>query len=149
MGNLTQDFDLYELRQRAGRGEPELAVPAEFHANIRQLAEQLQILRDAIGEPLHTVSGWRSPALNAKLPGAAKHSYHLLGMAADVRPATMPVEEFFEIACELTGLGDLDLGGIGLYAEPHNRFVHCDIGAKWRRRIAGVWQRIAASGRPS
>lgn len=29
-------------------------------------------------------SGWRPPALNAKVPGAATHSYHMTGQAIDI-----------------------------------------------------------------
>jgi zinc D-Ala-D-Ala carboxypeptidase len=55
--------------------------------NLRALAwHVLQPLRDALG-PIQITSGYRSPLLNSKTPGASKTSQHSLGQAADLVPA--------------------------------------------------------------
>jgi len=49
-----------------------------------QLMGMLQHLRDKLGSPLIITSGYRTPEHNRK-SGGAKDSYHLRGLAADVR----------------------------------------------------------------
>lgn len=44
----------------------------------------LDVLRNQIGKPIHINSGYRTPEWNAKCEGA-KYSYHMRGMAADIR----------------------------------------------------------------
>lgn len=53
-------------------------------ANLQRLCQDvLQQARDDYGKPIHVNSGFRCPALNAKV-GGKKNSYHLKGMAADL-----------------------------------------------------------------
>ncbi|HEX6142686.1 MAG TPA: DUF882 domain-containing protein [Geminicoccaceae bacterium] len=76
------------------------------------------------GEPLHVISGYRSPETNAMLAarssGVAKNSYHIKGMAIDIR---LP-------GCSLSAVRDcgmqLERGGVGYY--PRSGFVHLDTG---------------------
>lgn len=57
---------------------------AEAVKNMRRLIERvLDPARRAIGVPITVNSGFRSPALNAAVGGAAR-SYHLWGRAADL-----------------------------------------------------------------
>lgn len=44
----------------------------------------LDILRQTIGKPVIITSGYRTPEHNTKV-GGAKYSYHMRGMAADIR----------------------------------------------------------------
>lgn len=44
----------------------------------------LDILRNKLGKPVIITSGYRTPEWNAKCEGA-KYSYHMRGMAADIR----------------------------------------------------------------
>ena len=44
----------------------------------------LDILRSKLGKPVIITSGYRTPEWNAKC-GGAKYSYHMRGMAADIR----------------------------------------------------------------
>lgn len=69
------------------------------------------------------LSGFRTPATNARLPGAAHHSFHLKGQALDITREGMSVEE---ISAAATGHS----GGLGLY--PDNGFVHVDTGPSRR-----------------
>lgn len=51
---------------------------------LRFLAERLDLYREAIGEPIHINSGYRSPELNV-LIGGSTTSHHCKGDAADLR----------------------------------------------------------------
>lgn len=74
--------------------------------------------------PLHVISGYRSPATNAMLAarssGVARRSYHMYGMAIDIRAPGVPLEHLRE-----AGLA-LRRGGVGYY--PADSFVHLDVG---------------------
>lgn len=52
----------------------------------------LDILREKIGKPIIITSGYRTPEHNAKVDGA-KYSYHMCGMAADIRVNGMTAKE--------------------------------------------------------
>ena len=59
---------------------------AEAVRNLELLTKNvLDPLREAWGGPIIINSGYRSKELNEAVGGAA-HSYHMLGMAADIRP---------------------------------------------------------------
>ena len=64
---LTTNFSLHEFRCRDGSD-----VPEEYMDNVRELAENLQILRDRIGMPITVISGYRSPEYNKKIDGARR-----------------------------------------------------------------------------
>ena len=49
---LTENFSLHEFRCRDGSD-----VPEEDMDNVRELAENLQVLRDKIGKPITVISG--------------------------------------------------------------------------------------------
>ena len=81
-------------------------------------------------KPIELLSGYRSPMTNYKLRkhhrGVAKHSYHILGKAADIRIPKLPLRLLRRIAMHL------GKGGVGYY--PHSGFVHVDVGPvrHWR-----------------
>ena len=52
----------------------------------------LDILRDRIGKPVIITSGYRTPEWNKKCDGA-KYSYHMRGMAADIKVGSMTPKE--------------------------------------------------------
>lgn len=52
----------------------------------------LDILRNKLGKPVIITSGYRTPEWNAKCDGA-KYSYHMRGMAADIRVDGMSAKE--------------------------------------------------------
>ena len=52
----------------------------------------LEVLRRKIGKPVIITSGYRTPTWNAKCNGA-KYSYHMRGMAADIRVDGMTPKE--------------------------------------------------------
>lgn len=64
--------------------------PLSVIGNLRTLSYQLlQPIRDAYGSPITITSGFRSPQLNAVIPGASSSSDHLSGNAADFRGVNM------------------------------------------------------------
>jgi uncharacterized protein YcbK (DUF882 family) len=71
-----------------------------------------------IRQPLRVDSGYRTPATNADTEGAAVHSRHLAGQAADVAVEGIPSAVLAKLASRF------DAGGVGVYPT----FVHVDTG---------------------
>ena len=90
------------------------------------LYDQLLRMQLALGteEPVHVLSGYRTPETNAKLrrrsPDVAKFSLHMEGRAADVYIPGIPVDKLHQAAV------DMQAGGVGLYS--NSNFVHVDTG---------------------
>lgn len=90
------------------------------------LLDLLFALKDKlkITEPLHIVSGYRTPQTNETLRKrsrkVAKNSLHMYGKAADIR-----VPGYSTKALRLAAI-DLKGGGVGYY--PQAGFVHVDVG---------------------
>lgn len=86
----------------------------------------LGMLRDRLEtrDPFLVVCGYRSPATNRRLylegVGVAKRSYHIKGMAVDLRTEGRSLEQVRNAALSLRG------GGVGYY--PRSDFVHVDCG---------------------
>lgn len=78
----------------------------------------LDILRHKIGKPVIITSGYRTPGWNEKC-GGAKYSYHMRGMAADIRVNGMSAKE---IANKLNAIVP-DECGIIVYKS----WVHFDV----------------------
>lgn len=81
---LTDHFTLNEflISQTAARLGIDNSPSPEHEANIVKVAEHLEIVRAQFG-PVVVSSGYRSPALNAAVPGSSKTSAHCFGLAAD------------------------------------------------------------------
>ncbi len=75
-------------------------------------------------KPYHVISGYRSPATNAKLrsrsKGVAKRSLHMQGKAIDIRMPGVDTKHLYKAALSLKK------GGVGLYSK--SAFVHVDTG---------------------
>ncbi len=70
--------------------------PAQVRANLVRLAvDLLEPVRALVGR-LHVNSGYRSPALNAAIPGSSKTSRHMDGLAADVFPLDLDLRSAYE-----------------------------------------------------
>lgn len=93
----------------------------------RALLDQLDRLGALLGtgtKPFHVISGYRSPATNAKLAarsgGVATRSLHMSGRAIDVRLPGVPLADVHRAALGMRA------GGVGFY--PRSNFVHLDTG---------------------
>lgn len=71
-----------------------------------------------IRQPLRVNSGYRTPQTNANTEGAAVHSRHLSGQAADFTVEGIPSEVLAALARRF------NVGGVGVY----RTFVHVDTG---------------------
>jgi zinc D-Ala-D-Ala carboxypeptidase len=69
--------------------------PAQVRANLVRLAADLLEPARALVGPLRVNSAYRCPELNAAI-GGSKTSAHMDGLAADVFPLDMPIEDAFE-----------------------------------------------------
>lgn len=98
------------------------------HRNIDIMAATLQLMDT--DEPYHVVSGYRSPATNRLLRnrngGVAQNSYHLRGMAADLKLSSRSISQMAKAA------EACNAGGVGKYGR--SNFVHMDCGPvrTWR-----------------
>lgn len=87
----------------------------------------LEILRKTINKPVIVTSGYRTPEHNKKV-GGAKYSYHMRGMAADIRVYGMTPKE---LAKELDKIA-ADECGIIVYKS----WVHFDTRtSKYRKGV--------------
>lgn len=121
---LTKNFTKQEFECRDGS-----AMPPQALENVKQLAQQLQVLRDYLGKKITINSGYRSKKYNATLKGASPNSQHLLGKAADIVIEGMSPKKVAETIENLIKEGKMRQGGIGIY----KTFTHYDIrGAKAR-----------------
>ncbi len=94
----------------------------------RELIDLIWTLHETLGskQPVHLVSGYRSPSTNAKLRraggGQAKKSQHMLGKASDLHFPDVPVKRLRASALIQ------EVGGVGYYPTSGLPFVHVDTG---------------------
>lgn len=88
----------------------------------------LELLRKELGnKPIIITSGYRTPAHNAKV-GGAKYSYHMRGMAVDIRVNGMSAKEVAKALDKI-----VESCGIIVYES----WVHFDVrdGKKYRKGV--------------
>jgi len=98
----------------------------------RSLIDLLSMVQEEIGfeHKITVVSGYRSAATNRMLRrknrAVAKNSYHMRGMAVDIRLDTVPTSTIRKLAMKRK------VGGVGYY--PRAGFIHLDTGPvrTWR-----------------
>lgn len=98
-----------------------------------RLLDDLVTLHASLGtdEPIHLLSGYRTPATNARLrkrsKGVAKYSLHMEGKAADIHVPGVSTRQIQKAALAMRA------GGVGYYKR--SGFVHIDTGAvrHWER----------------
>lgn len=111
------NFNISEMTCKDGT-----KVPAQFTGNALRVLQNLQVLRDAIGLPIHINSGYRSPAYNAKV-GGAPGSAHKRAMACDIVVVGMTPTAVRAKIQELIKAGKMQNGGLGSY----KTFTHYDV----------------------
>ena len=115
---LTENFSRQEFDCKDGT-----PVPQRFMYNVRRLAEQLQILRDYIKQPVMiTGSAYRTPEHNKKV-GGASHSQHLTASGADINARNFTPRQLAKVIEKLIKEKKMIEGGIGIY----KGFLHYDI----------------------
>ena len=120
---LTKNFTKREFKSKDGSRMPDSVLD-----NVKELASNLQVLRDFLGEPLRINSAYRSEDHN-KAVGGSSNSQHLTGKASDLRVKDLDSDDLYHIIEALISEGKMKEGGLGLY----NSFVHYDIrGARAR-----------------
>ena len=120
---LTKNFALEEFACNDGRPVPDQYIP-----NVKELAYNLQVLRDYLGEPIRINSAYRHPAYNKKV-GGKPASQHLTASAADIVAKSKTPKQLAAIIEKLIFAGKMKQGGLGLYPG----FVHYDIRGKKAR----------------
>ena len=120
---LTKNFTQREFRSKDGA-----KMPLDVLDNIKELACNLQVLRDLLGESIKINSGYRSEAHN-KAIGGVKSSKHTKGLAADIRVKGLETDDLYLLIESLIKQGDMQEGGLGVY----DTFVHYDIRGKRAR----------------
>lgn len=92
------------------------------------LVSILDILRNKVGKPVIINSGYRTPLRNKEV-GGAKYSYHMRGMAADIRVNGMTAKE---LANKLNEIIPDECGII-----EYSTWVHFDVrhGKKYRKGV--------------
>lgn len=91
------------------------------------LVSILDILRNQVGKPVHVNSGYRTPTRNKDV-GGAKYSYHMRGMAADIRVNGISPKEI------ANKLNEIIPDGCGIIV--YNRWVHIDTRtSKYRKGV--------------
>lgn len=124
---LTKNFTREEFDCHDGT-----KVPQQYMGNLKELAENLQLLREAIGKPVIVNSGYRTPAYNTKIGGVGK-SQHLTASAADIRVKGLTADQLHVEIEQLIKEHKIHNGGLGWY----NTFCHYDVrpaAARWDYR---------------
>ena len=114
---ITDNFNISEFMSKDGAKMPDNVL-----VNIKELAKNLQVIRNIVCAPISINSAYRS-ILHNKAVGGAKNSYHVKGMAADITIEGLTPKEVHSLLLDLIKEGKISEGGLGLY----NSFTHYDI----------------------
>ena len=123
---LTSNFKKSEFECKCG-----CEMPAEVLLNIKNLATQLQFIRDFIKLPIAMTNAYRCSSHN-KAVGGVVNSQHVVGKAADLQVKSLSPNELYNTINTLAAYDHVSQGGLGLY----NTFVHYDIRgtkARWQK----------------
>lgn len=120
---LTANFSLSEFECKCG-----CEMPDNVLENVKLLAENLQMLRMFIKQPIKVNSAYRCLSHNKNI-GSKSTSQHVLGKAADIVVKELKPNEVADIAEQLMNKGLFKMGGVGRY----NTFTHVDIRGKKAR----------------
>ena len=123
---ITEQFSLEEFKQPARHNLPEIAYPEEWIPILKELCEQLEIIRAIYNQPITIISGYRSPEYNMAIRGA-EHSQHMLGRAADIVIKDINAGDVHEAILKLMREDNLALKGLGYYPNNNPLFNHVDI----------------------
>jgi uncharacterized protein YcbK (DUF882 family) len=120
---LTKNFNLSEFECKCG-----CEMPEDVKENIKDLAKELQLVRDTVDIAFTPNSAYRCPKHN-QIIGGVKTSQHILGKAADIKIKGIEPSEVADLVEDLMENGKFKMGGVGRY----NTFTHVDIRGKKAR----------------
>lgn len=69
-------------------------LTSELKENLEMLLVALNKFRSIYGKPMTVSSGYRPPNINAQTKGAAKHSNHMICLAADFKDADGSLDQY-------------------------------------------------------
>ncbi len=101
--NLSRFFSLAEMchsNTAVAERIPNLPGDGERGQLTALCTQVLDPLREAVGQTVRVNSGYRGPALNARLRGSTT-SQHMKGQAADIQTAAVSVLELFKMVIRL------------------------------------------------
>lgn len=113
---MSKHFTKKEFECKCGCG---------FDNHSPKLVEALEALRELIGQPIIINCACRCPKHNADV-GGVKNSYHIQGIAADIKVKNMSP---LKLKTYAEKVNDFKNGGIGLY----DSFLHVDVRPKKAR----------------
>ena len=124
---ITRNFNLSEFECKCG-----CEMPDDVLENIKKLAEELQVVRDYVHEPININSAYRCKKHNRSI-GSKDTSQHVLGKAADITIKHFTPDEVFDVIQNLRRnpmIKGVKFQGIGRY----NTFTHVDL-----RKYYSTW----------
>lgn len=142
---ITANFKRSEFVQPALYGLPETPYPDGWIVErLTPLCQVLEALRAELGDVPITVlvgGGYRTPEWNAAHRaaghGAAEHSQHIEGRAADIRVTGVNAVAVHAAVLRLYVAGRIpQLGGLGLYGS----FVHVDVRPRRDGERVATWR---------
>ena len=126
---LTEHFTLDEFTRSitASRLKIDNSVPDELMPNVKLTAIKLELVRKALGKPIIITSGYRCPALNARVGGVST-SAHTKGLAVDFKSSFGTPKEI----CQRL----IDAGvQFDKLIQEHNQWVHIGFSPSNNRQI--------------
>ena len=118
MAKDTKNFKVSEFACKCGCG---------YNVIDQRVIDMAQVIRDALGVPIHINSGCRCEKRNSA-SGGVKGSFHTKGLAADLS-CSLGAKKLFAVVADLKARGKLpDLEYAILYIQKD--FVHIDCGKK-------------------
>lgn len=114
---IAKNIHLNELSCRCGCTTPPQVLP-----HLVTLGFMLQRIRDHFNAPVYINSGYRCQAHNSAVGGASR-SYHMQGIASDIRVKDVHPQIVYKHVLLLMSKGLILSGGIKCYPS----FVHYDM----------------------
>lgn len=131
MPKVTDHFDSDEFRCHDGTAYP----VAWRTSRLLPLCEVLEEIRAEVGCPIRILSGYRSPAWNARVKGAEK-SQHVEGRAVDIVADGVSVARLHAVAMRLAKQPGSKIGGVGLYKS----WIHVDVRPRKADGTIATWE---------
>ena len=125
---ITKNFSKSEFECNCG-----CEMPEDVFENIKELAVNLQYIREYLNEPIKLTNAYRCVEHNkSKAVGGAKNSQHILGKAADIQIQTLTPNIVADLIEDFIDKKYIAEGAVGRY----HSFTHYDIRgtkARWNK----------------